>query len=48
MWVKHIGVDAMGQSLVLTGPLFIASAIMRTGKDYDDGLVNVPPVTGVA
>jgi hypothetical protein len=22
--------------------LFIASAIMRTGKEYDDGLVSVP------
>jgi transposase len=28
--------------------LFIASAIMRTGKDYDDGLVNVPPAPGAA
>jgi transposase len=28
--------------------LFIACAIMRTGKDYDDALVNVPPVPGAA
>ncbi len=28
--------------------LFIACAIMRTGKEYDDGLVNVPPVPGAA
>ena len=26
--------------------LYIAAAMMRTGKDYDDGLVNVPPEPG--